>query len=133
MQQAAQLMSAAPGASSHSNNISSMFLMQFCFANALFFPPRACSFFPFDTSPAPSRAQLFSRRTQALMFNFKPEPVQRMLDFDYMCGKDIKEASLAGLITPGSSRGNHKVRISIKEVVVKSCLHFMPQGLLRDG
>lgn len=50
------------------------------------------------------------------MFNFKPEPVQRMLDFDYMCGKDIKDASLAGLITPGSSRGNHKVRAPMRRL-----------------
>ncbi len=41
------------------------------------------------------------------MFNFKPEPVQRMLDFDFMCKRETP--SLAGLVTPGSSRGNHKV------------------------
>lgn len=62
---------------------------------------------------AEASAHLFSKQTQALMYNFKPEPVQRMLDFDYMCGRDIKDPSLAGLITPGSSRGNHKVRSAI--------------------
>lgn len=59
------------------------------------------------------------------MYNFKPEPVQRMLDFDYMCGKDIKDASLAGLITPGSSRGNHKVRCALPPPPTRA-------GLLRD-
>ena len=30
--------------------------------------------------------QLFSKDTQAIFFNFKEKPVQRMLDFDYLCG-----------------------------------------------
>lgn len=28
---------------------------------------------------------LFTKQSQAIMYNFKPDPVQRMLDFDYMC------------------------------------------------
>ncbi len=31
--------------------------------------------------------QLFSRTTQALFYNYKQSPVQRMLDFDFLCGK----------------------------------------------
>ena len=31
--------------------------------------------------------QLFSRTTQALFFNYKQNPVQRMLDFDFLCGQ----------------------------------------------
>jgi len=30
--------------------------------------------------------QLFSRTTQALFYNYKQLPVQRMLDFDFLCG-----------------------------------------------
>lgn len=30
--------------------------------------------------------QLFSRDTEAIFFNYKQKPVQRMLDFDYLCG-----------------------------------------------
>jgi hypothetical protein len=30
--------------------------------------------------------QLFSRDTQAIFFNWKEKPVQRMLDFDFLCG-----------------------------------------------
>lgn len=30
--------------------------------------------------------QIFSRDTQAIFFNWKPNPVQRMLDFDFLCG-----------------------------------------------
>jgi hypothetical protein len=31
--------------------------------------------------------QLFSRDTQSIFFNFKQKPVQRMLDFDFLCGE----------------------------------------------
>lgn len=31
--------------------------------------------------------QIFSRDTQAVFYNWKPGPVQRMLDFDFLCGK----------------------------------------------
>lgn len=30
--------------------------------------------------------QLFSRNTQALFYNYKQLPIQRMLDFDFLCG-----------------------------------------------
>lgn len=30
--------------------------------------------------------QLFSRDTQAIFYNWKEKPVQRMLDFDFLCG-----------------------------------------------
>ena len=31
--------------------------------------------------------QIFSKHTQAIFYNWKQNPVQRMLDFDYLCGK----------------------------------------------
>jgi hypothetical protein len=31
--------------------------------------------------------QLFSKETQAIFFNYKEKPVQRMLDFDFVCGR----------------------------------------------
>lgn len=31
--------------------------------------------------------QIFSRDTQAIFYNWKAGPVQRMLDFDFLCGK----------------------------------------------
>jgi hypothetical protein len=31
--------------------------------------------------------QLFSRETQAIFYNFKEKPVQRMLDFDFVAGQ----------------------------------------------
>jgi ATP citrate (pro-S)-lyase len=30
--------------------------------------------------------QLFTRETQAIFFNAKTSPIQRMLDFDFLCG-----------------------------------------------
>jgi len=33
--------------------------------------------------------QLFSRNTQALFYNYKQLPIQRMLDFDFLCGECI--------------------------------------------
>ena len=31
--------------------------------------------------------QIFSKDTQAIFYNWKPNPVQRMLDFDFLCGR----------------------------------------------
>ncbi len=31
--------------------------------------------------------QIFSADTQAVFYNWKQKPIQRMLDFDYLCGK----------------------------------------------
>lgn len=33
--------------------------------------------------------QLFSKTTQALFYNYKQLPIQRMLDFDFLCGMFI--------------------------------------------
>ena len=30
--------------------------------------------------------QIFSKDTQAVFYNWKQKPIQRMLDFDYLCG-----------------------------------------------
>ncbi|MED6130368.1 ATP-citrate synthase beta chain protein 1 [Stylosanthes scabra] len=44
--------------------------------------------------------QLFSRNTKALFYNYKQLPIQRMLDFDFVCGRETP--SVAGIISPGS-------------------------------
>ena len=31
--------------------------------------------------------QIFSKHTQAIFYNWKQNPVQRMLDFDFLCGE----------------------------------------------
>ena len=31
--------------------------------------------------------QIFSPETQAVFYNWKQKPIQRMLDFDFLCGE----------------------------------------------
>ncbi len=61
-------------------------------------------------------AKLFSRETEALVYNFKANPVQRMLDFDYICRKETP--SIAALISPGSKGGSHKAFFGNKEILL---------------
>ena len=42
---------------------------------------------PASSSSSSSMGEIFSRPTQAVFFNLKPAPIQRMLDFDFVCGK----------------------------------------------
>lgn len=39
--------------------------------------------------------QLFSKNTQALLYNYKDVPIQSMLDFDYVSGRE--KPSIAGM------------------------------------
>eukprot|EP00270_Netrium_digitus_P002348 TRINITY_DN12682_c0_g1_i1.p1 TRINITY_DN12682_c0_g1~~TRINITY_DN12682_c0_g1_i1.p1 ORF type:complete len:609 (-),score=165.79 TRINITY_DN12682_c0_g1_i1:224-2050(-) len=59
--------------------------------------------------------QIFSRTTQALFFNYKQNPVQRMLDFDFLCRRETP--SVAGIITPGSE-GFQKLFFGQEEIAV---------------
>lgn len=40
----------------------------------------------FGLSHIMATGQIFSRNTQALFYNYKQLPIQRMLDFDFLCG-----------------------------------------------
>ncbi|CAI5518151.1 unnamed protein product [Closterium sp. Naga37s-1] len=62
-----------------------------------------------------STGQLFSKNTQALFYNYKQNPVQRMLDFDFLCGRNLP--SVAGIITPGSD-GFHKLFFGQEEIAL---------------
>lgn len=59
--------------------------------------------------------RLFSKDTQALVYNFKANPVQRMLDFDFICKRE--KPSIAGLIAPGRT-GTHKAFYGDKEILL---------------
>lgn len=61
-------------------------------------------------------ARLFSASTQAIMYNWKPLPVQRMLDFDYLCKRETP--SIGGLVSPGAQKGNHKVFFGTGEIML---------------
>ncbi|XP_028785301.1 ATP-citrate synthase beta chain protein 1-like [Neltuma alba] len=60
--------------------------------------------------------QLFSRSTQALFYNYKQLPIQRMLDFDFLCGRETP--SVAGIISPAGSEGFQKLFFGQQEIVV---------------
>ncbi|CAM6089071.1 unnamed protein product [Calypogeia fissa] len=59
--------------------------------------------------------QLFSRTTQALFYNYKQSPIQRMLDFDFLCGRELP--SVAGVINPGSD-GFQKLFFGQEEIAI---------------
>ncbi|MBD3210254.1 ATP citrate synthase [Candidatus Micrarchaeota archaeon] len=61
-------------------------------------------------------ARIFSKDTQALIYNFKANPVQRMLDFDYLCRRD--KPSIAALVSPGSPGGHHKAFFGSEEILL---------------
>ena len=60
---------------------------------------------------------MFSAQTQALIYNPKPNPIQRQLDFDHLSRRETP--SVAGLISPGAERGNHKVFWGSKEIMIE--------------
>lgn len=69
--------------------------------------------------------QLFSRNTQALFYNYKQLPIQRMLDFDFLCGRETP--SVAGIINPGSEGfqklffGQEEIAIPVHSTIEAAC------------
>lgn len=69
--------------------------------------------------------QLFSRSTQALFYNYKQLPIQRMLDFDFLCGRETP--SVAGIINPGSEGfqklffGQEEIAIPVHSAIDAAC------------
>lgn len=60
---------------------------------------------------------LFSKSTQAIFYNWKEKPVQRMLDFDFVCGRTTP--SIACIVQPGASSGGfHKLFLGTTEISV---------------
>ncbi len=62
--------------------------------------------------------ELFNRNTQAIVYGFQANAIQRMLDFDYICKRETP--SVAAIIRPGQTAaiGYHKVFWGGKEVVI---------------
>nr|AOE43271.1 ATP citrate lyase [Coremiostelium polycephalum] len=70
-----------------------------------------------ETTPSYSLpARLFTKQSQALIYNYKEAAVQRMLDFDNVSQRDTP--SVAGLIHPGSDGGFYKAFFGFKELVI---------------
>jgi succinyl-CoA synthetase alpha subunit len=63
-----------------------------------------------------STQELFSRNTQALVYGAQLKAVQRMLDFDYLCRRQLP--SVAGIITPEAER-SEKFFWGTREIVVR--------------
>ncbi|KAM9982469.1 hypothetical protein ACTFIZ_007001 [Dictyostelium cf. discoideum] len=61
-------------------------------------------------------ARLFTKQSQALIYNYKEAAVQRMLDFDNVSQRDTP--SVGGLIHPGSDGGMYKAFFGFKELVI---------------
>nr|AOE43267.1 ATP citrate lyase [Rostrostelium ellipticum] len=61
-------------------------------------------------------ARLFTKQSQALIYNYKEAAVQRMLDFDNVSQRDTP--SVAGLIHPGADGGFYKAFFGFKELVI---------------
>ena len=58
---------------------------------------------------------LFDRNTRALIYGLQVKAIQRMLDFDYCCRRDMP--SVAAIVNPGRF-GNHKVFWGKKEIFI---------------
>ncbi|XP_039001668.1 ATP-citrate synthase beta chain protein 2-like [Hibiscus syriacus] len=69
--------------------------------------------------------QLFSGTTQALFYNYKQLPIQRMLDFDFLCGRETP--SVAGIINPGAEGfqklffGQEEIAIPVHSTIEAAC------------
>ena len=57
--------------------------------------------------------QIFSKDTQAIFFNWKPIPVQRMLDFDFLCGETVSLCRTAKRQTPSPWQAAFQVAADI--------------------
>ncbi|HPE63516.1 MAG TPA: citrate/2-methylcitrate synthase, partial [Methanothrix sp.] len=58
---------------------------------------------------------LFDKNTRAFVYGFQVNAIQRMLDFDYLCGRKVP--SVAAIINPGRS-GIHKVFWGTQEILL---------------
>ncbi|URD83824.1 nodal modulator [Musa troglodytarum] len=83
---------------------------------------RGCLFLAFSHM---ATGQIFSRNTQALFYNYKQLPIQRMLDFDFLCGRETP--SVAGIINPGSEGfqklffGQEEIAIPVHSMIEAAC------------
>jgi len=58
---------------------------------------------------------LFHNRTQGIFYNYKRQPIQRMLDFDYVCQREIP--SIAAIVSPGALPGGFQKAFFGKEEI----------------
>lgn len=61
------------------------------------------------------KPEIFSKNTKAIIYGYQVNPIQRMLDFDYACGREIP--SVAAIINTESD-GYHKAFFGKKEILI---------------
>lgn len=66
-------------------------------------------------SAAADAGALFSRETTAIFYNYKRNPIQRMLDFDFICARP--RPSVAAIVSPGAAPGGFQKAFFGKEEV----------------
>lgn len=66
-------------------------------------------------SAAADAGALFSRETTAIFYNYKRNPIQRMLDFDFICGRP--RPSVSAIVSPGAAPGGFQKAFFGKEEV----------------
>lgn len=59
--------------------------------------------------------ELFSKQTQAIFYNLHPEPIQHMLDYDWLCRRE--NPSIVAIVHKGSS-GMHKAFFGSSEILI---------------
>ncbi|MCH9634548.1 MAG: hypothetical protein S4CHLAM7_13010 [Chlamydiae bacterium] len=59
---------------------------------------------------------LFNRETQAIFWNNNPKAIQRMLDYDYLCGRDTP--SISAIVQPSKPSSFQKFFMGAKEVLI---------------
>ncbi|KAH3762792.1 ATP-citrate synthase, mitochondrial [Pelomyxa schiedti] len=63
-----------------------------------------------------NRTRLLSCNSKAILYHLKPHPIQRMLDFDFVCRKD--QPSIVGIVHPGARSSAHKVFFGATEILI---------------
>jgi ATP-citrate lyase alpha-subunit len=58
---------------------------------------------------------LFNDQTRSIIYNMQPRAVQRMLDFDYLCGRKVP--SVTAIVNPGNS-GTHQAHWGKGEILI---------------
>ncbi|HAU89210.1 MAG TPA: ATP citrate synthase, partial [Elusimicrobia bacterium] len=67
------------------------------------------------------KPELFTKDTTAIVYGYHVNAIQRMLDFDYACGRKVP--SVAAIVNPGSE-GGHKVFFGKGEVLLPMYKNF---------
>jgi succinyl-CoA synthetase alpha subunit len=60
--------------------------------------------------------ELFNKHTKAIIYGYQERPIQRMLDFDYICKR--KEPSVSCIVDPFRDGGSLKCFFGVEEILI---------------